>query len=152
MFTNRVAITSDPSFDLWPSVLCTQAVQALSITTACIPYLRPFLESLESGLLRSDDLRRRGEKACGYGTSKSAGKNSNLVSQVSSRRPTVADVALSVPLRPLRDIENTTTVHAETSQWEDAQSTSSQTRIIKYTTSWTVDSEPRAPDTVAEDL
>lgn len=35
--------------------------QSLSNVTACIPHLKPFYESLESGMIRSDDMRRRGE-------------------------------------------------------------------------------------------
>ena len=31
-------------------------MQAFSLSSACIPYLKPFLESLQSGLLRADDL------------------------------------------------------------------------------------------------
>jgi hypothetical protein len=38
-------------------------VENLSIATACVPYLKPFLESLESGMIRSDDLRRRGQQS-----------------------------------------------------------------------------------------
>jgi hypothetical protein len=33
--------------------------QSLSTVTACIPRLKPFYESLESGMIRSDDMRRR---------------------------------------------------------------------------------------------
>ncbi|KAL8685423.1 MAG: hypothetical protein Q9218_007773 [Villophora microphyllina] len=47
-------------FDLWSSVVCVQFVQSLSIITACVPYLKPFFDSLESGMIRSDDVRRRG--------------------------------------------------------------------------------------------
>ena len=36
-----------------------QLVQSFSIIFACIPYLKPFFASLESGLIRSDDTRRR---------------------------------------------------------------------------------------------
>lgn len=35
-------------------------IQSLGIVTACTPYLRPFLESLNSGMIRNDDIRRRG--------------------------------------------------------------------------------------------
>lgn len=40
-------------------VLATQATACCGIVTACIPYLKPFLDSLSHGMLRSDDLRRR---------------------------------------------------------------------------------------------
>jgi hypothetical protein len=45
----------------WLTTIAIMLVENLSIMTACVPYLKPFLESLESGLIRNDDLRRRGE-------------------------------------------------------------------------------------------
>lgn len=49
----------DPTFDLWPVAICTQTVLCLSILSACVLYLRPFFETLESGWMRVDDIRRR---------------------------------------------------------------------------------------------
>ncbi|KAL8823380.1 MAG: hypothetical protein Q9191_005908 [Dirinaria sp. TL-2023a] len=51
---------SDPVFDTWSVIICTQIIQCLSITSACILYLKPFLEALTSGFIHGDDLRRRG--------------------------------------------------------------------------------------------
>ena len=45
------------TFDSYPYITCTQVVQAVSVATACIPYLQPFLESLNTGLLWKDDLQ-----------------------------------------------------------------------------------------------
>jgi hypothetical protein len=39
--------------------ICTQLVQALAIITACVPYLKPFMDSLESGGFRADDQKRK---------------------------------------------------------------------------------------------
>ena len=58
------------TFDLWPVLICTQIVQCLSLTTACIPYLQPFLLSLESGFLRGDEFRRQSIKDYTYGSSR----------------------------------------------------------------------------------
>ena len=133
---------SDPSFDLWPFILCTQAVQAASLTAACIPHLRPFLESLESGMIRSDDLRRRGiDRSYGYGDS--SAKGSTVANNRSKGKATA--VSSFVPLNSIHDSVNTATVRAEGPQWDDAQSTSSQTRIIKYTTTFAVATEARTP-------
>ena len=52
--------TADQTFDLWPWFLIAEIVQTLAVFTSCIPYLRPFLEALNSGLFMSDELRRRG--------------------------------------------------------------------------------------------
>lgn len=66
IYTARARGTGDLTFDLWPMVVCTQIVQCVSLTTACIPYLQPFLMSLESGLLRGDDFRQHSKKDSSY--------------------------------------------------------------------------------------
>ena len=71
-YLNRSSTALDPTFESWPAVLCAQIVQNLGIITACIPYLKPFLESLESGLIRSDDLRQRTEGSHGEHSAKSS--------------------------------------------------------------------------------
>ncbi|KAF7908454.1 uncharacterized protein EAF01_004209 [Botrytis porri] len=53
----------DPTFDPWRTTICNQIVQSLSTITACVPYSKTFLDSLESGLLRLDNLRRRASRA-----------------------------------------------------------------------------------------
>ena len=52
---------SDFTLQVWRSVLCTEVVIFLSFFTACIPYLKPLIEAMESGMIRGDDLRRRGQ-------------------------------------------------------------------------------------------
>ncbi|KAL9611263.1 MAG: hypothetical protein Q9167_004089 [Letrouitia subvulpina] len=72
VYFNQSWRSDDPPFNHWPLVVATQAVQALSIITACVPYLKPFFESLESGMIRSDDLRRQGIRTIdGYATPRS---------------------------------------------------------------------------------
>ncbi|KAL9113473.1 MAG: hypothetical protein Q9227_002514 [Pyrenula ochraceoflavens] len=60
-FTTRVStpILIGAAFRGWPQTVTAQVVQSLNIVTVCIPYLRPFYESLQSGMLGADDLRRR---------------------------------------------------------------------------------------------
>lgn len=43
-------ITMD-SFAFWAYILNTEIEQGLSIITACVPFLKPFFESLETGML-----------------------------------------------------------------------------------------------------
>lgn len=38
----------------------TQIIECITILTSCVPYLRPLLESIPSGLYGSDEIRRRG--------------------------------------------------------------------------------------------
>ena len=59
ILSRRVNSTSDPTYQLWLSVVCGQLVQSLAIITACIPCIQKFLTSTRSGLVRPDDLRRR---------------------------------------------------------------------------------------------
>lgn len=61
VFLHRKAATTDLTYRLWPVVLCNQLVQNIGIVTSCVPYIKPFFESLESGMIRTDDLRRRGD-------------------------------------------------------------------------------------------
>ncbi|KAH7359538.1 hypothetical protein BKA66DRAFT_500717 [Pyrenochaeta sp. MPI-SDFR-AT-0127] len=50
----------NPTRDLWKWTLVAQIIECITILTSCVPYLRPLLESLPSGLYGSDELRRRG--------------------------------------------------------------------------------------------
>ncbi|KAL5117132.1 hypothetical protein ACEQ8H_004957 [Pleosporales sp. CAS-2024a] len=64
--------SSNPTRDLWKWTLATQIIECITILTSCVPYLRPLLESLPSGLYASDELRRRGTPSeLGYSRSKS---------------------------------------------------------------------------------
>ncbi|KAL8724734.1 MAG: hypothetical protein Q9181_006698 [Wetmoreana brouardii] len=60
LYFGSAARSHDITFNLWPTVVCTQIVQSLSIITACVPYLKHFFDSLKTGMIRSDDVRRRG--------------------------------------------------------------------------------------------
>jgi hypothetical protein len=64
--------SSNPTRDLWKWTLITQIIECITILTSCVPYLRPLLEALPSGLYGSDELRRRGTPSeLGYSRSKS---------------------------------------------------------------------------------
>jgi hypothetical protein len=41
----------DITSNLWLPTVCNQIVVFLSVLTACLPYLRPLMESLESGIV-----------------------------------------------------------------------------------------------------
>ena len=81
VYLRRASGSEDFTYRVWPAVLCNQLVQDLSIITACVPYIKPFLESLESGMIRTDDLRRRGVTAAyGYNSSRSGSRSASSVS------------------------------------------------------------------------
>ena len=60
VYWNRVGHSADSTFAIWPVSLCTQTIQCASITSFSLLYFKPLLEALESGFMRSDDLRRKG--------------------------------------------------------------------------------------------
>lgn len=159
--------TSDPTFDLWPVWICTQFVQALAIITTCIPYLKPFMDSLESGGYRADDQRRRGTGAYGsytnssnrptgkYGgsngpfSSRSSNNNSsnnNSGNRRHRRRPhsreNIHELGIMNNLAHVHGVTGTKVERSPNNDWDDdGNSESSQSRIIKETKTFTVDVE-----------
>ena len=51
--------TQDSISNLWPWALSMEVVQASSLITTCIPYLKPFFKSLEVGALQTDSAQTR---------------------------------------------------------------------------------------------
>ena len=145
----------------------------LSIMTACFPYMKPFLESLESGMIRSDDLlRRQGGGTFKYGRGYPLGPISDSSSKTSKARrdrgenvggiaaPNIMSktpVSLSAFSKDGPEnlgsgrngignqFENVAVITADTGKdgEADVESQSSQSRIIKQTTAWTVSRERR---------
>ncbi|KAL8868788.1 MAG: hypothetical protein Q9174_004752, partial [Haloplaca sp. 1 TL-2023] len=50
----------DVGFETWHKHICTPIVQGLGIITACLPYFRPFFDSVESAMIRSQEMRHGG--------------------------------------------------------------------------------------------
>ena len=61
-------------FDEWRFIICTQVLLSASIVTACVPQFKRLLDCLESGMLGTDDLRRRGQMGL-YGYTGHSGKS-----------------------------------------------------------------------------
>ena len=118
-------------------MICTQLIQAASISAACIPYLKPFLKSFESGLLASDDLRRRGMKGVyGYGMHDTASRKNSTPLPMTVK-------GTSIRLKPMDYTGHKTLAQGSTPQIDADESISGQAIIIRYTTSWRVDRQPR---------
>ncbi|KAI4707233.1 hypothetical protein J4E89_008173 [Alternaria sp. Ai002NY15] len=49
----------NPTKDLWTWTLLTQVIECITILTSCVPYLRPLLEHVPSGLYGTDTIRHR---------------------------------------------------------------------------------------------
>ncbi|KAI4267971.1 MAG: hypothetical protein L6R38_008012 [Xanthoria sp. 2 TBL-2021] len=138
VYQNRAAGTNDRTFEMWPVVLTAQTVQSLSIITACIPCLKPFLESLESGMLRTD-LRRRGMNgAYGYGSHNLT--NLSARSNGKRERPQVASNASAGKHYKLpNNISTVVSVNRNEDAERDSDSQKSSARIIKYTRTFSVE-------------
>ena len=61
VYWNRARHSDDLTFAIWPATLCTQTIQCLSIASFCFLYFKPLFEILETGFIRSDELRRKGQ-------------------------------------------------------------------------------------------
>ena len=156
VYFNRFSTSSDVTFDLWPAVLCSSLTQNMSVITACIPYIKSFFLNLESGMIRTDDLRRRGLSSShpGYGGVKSSsGMSRHKASHGSSDPGTVTAVAESTEMKILPSVltrpfaaQNTATIEtsAKDAHW-DAESQTSQSKIIKQTVEWAVDIDSHPP-------
>lgn len=51
--------SDDQSYTYWIDILLLQVVQCIVIVSTCLVFLRPYLECLQSGFLRVDDIRRK---------------------------------------------------------------------------------------------
>ncbi|KAI1465381.1 uncharacterized protein F4812DRAFT_438498 [Daldinia caldariorum] len=140
--SQKVSNHQDATFAYWLIGVAMTLAQNLGIMTASAPYLKPFLDSLESGMIRSDDLRRRGNatgkssygywrKQDGSGASKSTNSASHELGNLGMAN---AEVITSVTVG---------TAH-NPPEW-DASSRSSQTKLIKQVKSWGVTSSPTPP-------
>ena len=150
-----------PTRDLWKWTLVTQIIECITILTSCVPYLRPLLESLPSGLYGSDELRRRGTPSeLGYSRSKSGsyqlssnaskteggtrksqteGGIKRFLPMLSQEKTTHSNSASGLPGGPRRpdgeiDVEITAMNHriGDDKKWE-TESTGSHSKILKTT-------------------
>ncbi|KAI1088572.1 hypothetical protein F5B19DRAFT_505555 [Rostrohypoxylon terebratum] len=129
---------ADATYSYWSFVLSMALAQNLGVMTASVPYLKPFLDSLESGLIRSDDMRRRAKSA--KSTTGSGQKHTD--SSFSSNPPRSASRDVTAhELQDLRYDNSGATVsisagRARTSaDWESA-SHSSEAKLIKQVKTW----------------
>lgn len=60
VYLKKASDRLDFTFEGWPAALCALIEASISIIAACVPYLKPFLESLESGMMNKDKFRREG--------------------------------------------------------------------------------------------
>ena len=58
-FRRASSRAADRTLAAWRVAVAAECVQCVSIVFACVPYLKQFFLSLESGMIRVDDARRR---------------------------------------------------------------------------------------------
>lgn len=138
-------------------------MQCLAIFTVCIPNLKPFLDSLESGQIRIDDMRRQGRSDTSYpgyrpgyagykdaqhsGTGRSRRNNTN--GNVDTLASGHSDVHEMTNIPKSRNGHNA--AHGEEPPWDGRSHTSqsSQTILIQQTKTWHVDVETK-PNPLAD--
>ena len=134
VFLHKTRNSEDPILDSWPVTLCTQTIQCLSIVSACFLYLKPFLDSVEAGFIRSEDMRRHA-----IGTQRRRSASSNLKPKVSAGQQ-FRGFGPTIGLRNMGRSRHAATVTAGDSvDNEDAGSQDSQSRIIKETRTFSVE-------------
>ncbi|OAQ64781.1 hypothetical protein VFPPC_06008 [Pochonia chlamydosporia 170] len=157
VYSDKSLTTADPTFDMWEWSIIMAVVQCLSILTICIPNLKPFLDSLQSGQIRIDDLRRQGKSSSnGYGSYQRSGNKSGQNSGSNKggvRSNTGLDTTTSQKSKLFELVEipkhrrgqagsNGGVLSSQdgNTAW-DGQSHTSQTILIQQTKTWHVDVE-----------
>ncbi|KAI3317658.1 hypothetical protein HD806DRAFT_514306 [Xylariaceae sp. AK1471] len=142
--TKGISKQNDEAMSYWRFLLAMILVQNLGVITTSVPYLKPFFDSLESGMIRSDDIRRRGgsSKAASSGHDQSYGSGTPLPRQ--SGKPIQSDTHELQSFGheasgPLASASVTTGRSDTNADWE-AASHSSQSNLIKIVRTWGVTS------------
>ena len=144
----------DQTFDAWRAEICAVIVESLSIIAACIPYLKPFFESLESGMLDNDTLRREGMNELRDASTQSTGaahksRSSNVRSASTGRKksPRLEQSGYNHAARIRNAGSDRTVISADSRADEygtnfdwNVGSQSSQSRFIRKTTTLTMTS------------
>ncbi|KAH7341189.1 hypothetical protein BKA66DRAFT_577182 [Pyrenochaeta sp. MPI-SDFR-AT-0127] len=116
-------VRDDLSLGYWRSAVCEQVVQSLAIVTNSLPYAKMFMQSLDSGMMRIDDTRRRGENY-------SKGSSSRAYE--------------------LLDISRDSTKRREASKKYKAESERTLKNGISQTKTWTIEREPAMDDEISQ--
>ena len=153
---NRTSYTTDRTSGFWAIAVTNHFVQCLTIVATCVPYLKPFFENLQSGVMRNDELEHRSNAGTyyGYGYGRKAGNNSgsggtkgsshtNTTTSSAHRKSQIGKPIYLESLGRRRTENGNATVVAagKGGRDVDAESQTSQSRIIKETKTWTVNVE-----------
>ncbi|KAF4626959.1 hypothetical protein G7Y89_g11197 [Cudoniella acicularis] len=144
-YYSKASKSSDFIFHAWKPTIAGEVVLCLAYVAPCVPYLRPFLESLDSGMLRNEPIRRMGHStggSQGYGSSLGLDRVSNRNSP--RNKYFGGDDGISSP-----EIGTDTGLGSRNEKWyqfkkgtPSLDSHASNSQIIKTTTSITWEHEP----------
>lgn len=151
-YSNKATASEDLTFSIWEVSIAAQLVQCLAILTVCVPNFKPFLDSLESGQIRVDDLRRQGKSSnnsyptndLGHSGSKSAYSWSRPQKTIDAAAPTSSDT-MHNDVHELTELGNKSVdrgvSNKQKASWDGQshKSHSSQTILIHQT--WQVEVE-----------
>ncbi|KAF5139349.1 hypothetical protein E5D57_003144 [Metarhizium anisopliae] len=139
---------SDATFNMFLPTILTQVVQCLSIVTACVPYLKPFLDSFQSGAMLAVDASSQNTGAKSRsGSGKFAAAASAQNSSKHGGRG--GDIELTSIPRAAQASKPATTATVTANQGDvsaegwDRRSHTSQTVLVQQ--SWQVDIEAKSP-------
>ena len=136
VYWNRARNSHDLTFEVWPVALCTQTIQCMSIASFCVLYLKPLFEILNSGFIRTDEFRRKGQLHP---------KGSYNLSSMSSGKESRKEGRNLATLARTDNNDTTITALENDSGW-DGGSQSSEAQIIKETRTITVESSAAGAD------
>ena len=128
VYWNRARHSNDLTFAVWPVTLCTQMIQCLSIASFCLLYLKPLFDTLDSGFIRSDELRRKGQRNP---------EGSFNLSSISSRKE--GRVARKLDRLTQNGNNDTTVTALGTEAGWDGGSQNSEAQIIRETRTWAIE-------------
>ena len=142
MYLHTALVSADKTFDYRDAIFVSLASVNASVLVACIPFLKPFMKGLDSGLLTSD-LRVRGPKTSLFqNTSAKVSGNGSR----SNNHPLKKLSAKSVIDSGLGRLHNSNVRHQVSiahdppaHDFESRTSAGSDKMIIKRTTEWNVD-------------
>ena len=122
-YWNKARYSHDLTYEIWPVTICTQTIQCMSIASFCFLYLKPLFEILDSGFIRSDELRRKGQLKT---------EGSYNLSNINSRKERRKEGnRLASLVRPENNDTNNIALEEE-SEW-DGGSQNSEAHIINET-------------------
>ncbi|KAF4983787.1 hypothetical protein FZEAL_871 [Fusarium zealandicum] len=155
-FSNRAFASTDLTFSIWEAAVAIQLVQCLAILTVCVPNFKPFLDSVQSGQIRIDDLRRQGKSSSngyptyrpGYATHKSAQNNAHMSNArpfrsivepatTQSQRSEVHEM-VKLPKHKTKDAGKKTP-EEQSANWDGQSHTSHSSQTILVRQSWQVE-------------